>query len=1186
MKARARFRLFLVAVMVCAMFGLQPFAPIAHADGFIDFENGVDGEPIRSTIPGLQFTTTEGYDWIYGDWRTGKYNGPYPNNGKYYSNGNFFAWLGPNQGMGQIDFTLGGATYIQVWVSSLSGLSVEAYNKDRKRLGSAHVAGNLSTGAMARLRVTAPAGEKIAYVQFHDSGNQWLIDDLSTDAAGVPEQRPPVVLIPGLMGSQLDEYDSTTRARKPVWPPLYDPNTHTVQWLDLPKLNIASLELNADGRTPRDSRYSISTTAVLDYVYEKLGPVTIKEHHPYDRLIQKLTDEGYRVYQYHYDWRRDVREAPHNPTPESAAQDLAAYVDHVLAETGARKVNIVAHSLGGLVTRAYVSSSPQNGAKVEQAVILGTPYMGAPEAWLALRSGNPELLSFWAYAIPPIKWLILNYPSVYQITPSQRYWDLNGGSWYLKDFKPQSYTDYESFFRKNYNSGLVDSWKQLHDSIDTWNNLPTDVEFRFIVGSGNLNTIGMVIETHSPLWPGGVRWDTLPINGDGTVPVMSASLQGNGLNYRGRYPVWYVNRVDHGALTQTDYVLDFVVALLSTAPDSSSSAEYAETAASVLPRDQLLYQGEPMVAEPRQKVTAPPLPPGMSETPFPVDGAQIAVFHAAELHLYDSTGRHTGPRSNGSIETGIPHSSYEKVGPGLFATVPAGGIYRTEIVPIRGEQFDVRVRDVEGVETNFIQRTIVYDSMTLPGTSSGSISINPDNLDSATQMSIDLNGDGKPDSAINATSDLPGSQSYDFEGPQANISASGARNSRGYTGKVRITITASDNQSGLLGIKYSLDGGRTFVAYQGPFDVIAETNPSIWADASDKAGNHTVRHLRLIPLLIMMPSVSASTGAAAPESWHPTAGLAGRTVLDLSSAGSSCNTVYAATDAGVYRSADGGQSWEQRLAAPANAGRESAPVYEGAADVPATVGMATAVTVCPVNPAVVYAGSWGNGVYRSADGGATWQQRAGGLIDPWIYDIAVAENSCDVVYVATSSGGVFKTASGGGSWQAVNNGLNNRLTRSLTMVPGNPSRIYVGSTSGVWRSDNAAGSWIATNNQLPAATVWSLAAPPGNGDLIYAGLDGQGVYRSATAGSAWIAASVGMGNAQVRALVVDPLAPSTLYAGREDGGGVYRSADGAGAWSAFNNGLGSPTVKSLWLDGGACHRLLAGSGNGVWRYGK
>lgn len=154
--------------------------PCEH--GFIDFEEGTDRAVIYSTIHGVKFTTTAGQDWIYGDWRTGNYNGPYPN-GAYTSNGNFFAWLGENQGYGRIDFTEGNATYLSLLTSTYSGVTIDAYDSDDNLLASSSWAGNnINTGEMTRLIVNAPG---MAYVIIHDTGNYWLIDDICTDAGGV-----------------------------------------------------------------------------------------------------------------------------------------------------------------------------------------------------------------------------------------------------------------------------------------------------------------------------------------------------------------------------------------------------------------------------------------------------------------------------------------------------------------------------------------------------------------------------------------------------------------------------------------------------------------------------------------------------------------------------------------------------------------------------------------------------------------------------------------------------------------------------------------------------------------------------------------------------------------------------------------------------------------------------------------
>lgn len=171
--------------------GVEPDWPAGKAnirrhpwDGFIDFEDGTDEAVIRSTIPGLEFTTTLGLDWIYGDIRTGKYNVyPYGHQG-FETNGNFFAWLGVSGDQGRIDFPKGPATYLSVLVSTESGVKIDAYDAEGNFLvTSGWAENNLDTRTFTRLTVEVPG---MAYVIVHDTGNYWLIDDLCTDAPGVP----------------------------------------------------------------------------------------------------------------------------------------------------------------------------------------------------------------------------------------------------------------------------------------------------------------------------------------------------------------------------------------------------------------------------------------------------------------------------------------------------------------------------------------------------------------------------------------------------------------------------------------------------------------------------------------------------------------------------------------------------------------------------------------------------------------------------------------------------------------------------------------------------------------------------------------------------------------------------------------------------------------------------------------
>ena len=142
----------------------------------MDFEDGTDGAVISSTIPGMFFTTTQGYDWLYGDVRTGNYNvDPY---GQYVCNGDFFAWLGPNQGMGRIDFTGATARSISLLTSTYTGLYLEAYDAQGSLIDQDYTPGNLGSYQLSPLSVS---GDEIAYMLIHDSGNYWLIDDLQVE---------------------------------------------------------------------------------------------------------------------------------------------------------------------------------------------------------------------------------------------------------------------------------------------------------------------------------------------------------------------------------------------------------------------------------------------------------------------------------------------------------------------------------------------------------------------------------------------------------------------------------------------------------------------------------------------------------------------------------------------------------------------------------------------------------------------------------------------------------------------------------------------------------------------------------------------------------------------------------------------------------------------------------------------
>ncbi len=150
----------------------------------MDFENGNDGEPIASTIPGLQFITTDGNDWVIGDFATGNYNGKWPY-GIFTSDGYKWAWLGSSQSQGRIDFVYGTAAYFSILTSTESGLTLEALSANGDLLDSASAGPNTDTGWMTRLTVNV-SDPDISYIRVHDTGNFFLVDDICTDAPAEP----------------------------------------------------------------------------------------------------------------------------------------------------------------------------------------------------------------------------------------------------------------------------------------------------------------------------------------------------------------------------------------------------------------------------------------------------------------------------------------------------------------------------------------------------------------------------------------------------------------------------------------------------------------------------------------------------------------------------------------------------------------------------------------------------------------------------------------------------------------------------------------------------------------------------------------------------------------------------------------------------------------------------------------
>jgi photosystem II stability/assembly factor-like uncharacterized protein len=236
-----------------------------------------------------------------------------------------------------------------------------------------------------------------------------------------------------------------------------------------------------------------------------------------------------------------------------------------------------------------------------------------------------------------------------------------------------------------------------------------------------------------------------------------------------------------------------------------------------------------------------------------------------------------------------------------------------------------------------------------------------------------------------------------------------------------------------------------------------------------------------------------------------------------------------------------------------------------------------ALAVDPTTPTTLYAGTENGRVFKSADGGGTWNAAHAGLTSPYpVRALAIDPTAPTTLYAATSDW-LYKSTDGAGTWSTT--GLPSQGVWALAIDPETPTTLYAGTFNGVFKSTDSGSTWGATG---PVdGDVDLLAIDPTNSTTLYAHARGSGIFKSTDAGTTWDAANAGLPDTfGVVALVIDPITPGILYAGGY--GGVFKSADGALTWNA--SGLTEVRVAVLAIDPTTSTTLYAGAlGGGVFK---
>ncbi|MCB0457642.1 MAG: glycosyl hydrolase [Flavobacteriaceae bacterium] len=254
-------------------------------------------------------------------------------------------------------------------------------------------------------------------------------------------------------------------------------------------------------------------------------------------------------------------------------------------------------------------------------------------------------------------------------------------------------------------------------------------------------------------------------------------------------------------------------------------------------------------------------------------------------------------------------------------------------------------------------------------------------------------------------------------------------------------------------------------------------------------------------------------------------------------------------------------------------------------------GRSAAVTGVPNKPNLFYFGATGGGVWRTKDGGRTWENISDGYFGGSIGAIEVAEDDPNVIYVGggektvrgnVSSGyGLWKTEDAGKTWKAIGLEKSRHIPRIATH-PKNHNMVYAAvlgdiykptQERGVYKSIDGGTTWKRILFANENAGAVDLVLDPNNPRIIYSstwnvrrtpyslssGGDGSALWKSTDSGETWKEISKNKGfpsdTLGIIGVTVSPLNSERVWAivENKEKGGVYRSDDGGETWTQVNS---------------------------------
>jgi len=312
-------------------------------------------------------------------------------------------------------------------------------------------------------------------------------------------------------------------------------------------------------------------------------------------------------------------------------------------------------------------------------------------------------------------------------------------------------------------------------------------------------------------------------------------------------------------------------------------------------------------------------------------------------------------------------------------------------------------------------------------------------------------------------------------------------------------------------------------------------------------------------------------------------------------------TFYVATaSGGLWKTVNNGTTWK--------------PIFD--AEGSYSIGC---LAMDPGNPNVIWVGTgennsqrsvaFGDGVYRSADGGASWKNM-GLKASEHIGRIVIDPRDTNVVYVAAQGPlwnpggdrGLYKTTDGGATWERVLHISDDTGVNEVHMDPRDPDVLYAsayqrrrhvwtlingGPESGIWKSTDAGATWVELEKGLPEVDMGriGMALSPANPDVIYAIVEAQrdegGVFKSTDRGQSWSKVSdyMSVSPQYYNELVPDPVDVDTVYSMDT---WLHRTVDGGKTWTKVGEKFKHVDNHAMWINPADTDHVIVGCDGGVY----